>query len=140
MRDQEFTALDPPAATAALTKVPDEAERERLRLLYAHTRGMLVDGTGWMDAPKPKPAPVDPNVVRPFGMLGSAYRVNAVGRICYRASLLCVPLTIAAADLARHYRVPIRGPLVLLVAISLIGALLVAVVLNGKKIPATSDA
>jgi len=78
MNDQDFVSLDPPAAQAVLRDITDEEEGQRLRQLYARSRGFLVDGTGWKGAPGR-----DPNVVRPFGLLGPAYRVHGLSRVAY---------------------------------------------------------
>jgi len=54
MDDKDFLSLDPPAAQVALDAVGDEAEKQRLRQLYARTKGHLVDGTGWRPPGQPR--------------------------------------------------------------------------------------
>lgn len=105
MTDEEFVALEPPAALAAVNQIATETERTRLRQLYARTRGMLVDGTGSRGARAFDPAsmrlaraalaPASRFAVDASGMLGG-------GRILFALGCLLVVVGVLSALGARQ--------------------------------------
>jgi hypothetical protein len=138
--DRAFTALDPPAALAVVDAVSDDAERTRLRLLYARTRGMLVDGTGWSHPVTSPPVELadGESLVRPFGALGSTYRVRGFALVCYRLAS-GLPAAVLAFVAVARFAMPslalgAAGAVVVICVVVAMVPLLSVTVFRGKKI------
>ena len=135
IKDETFAALDPPAAQAALCGIEDEGEQTRLRLLYARKRGMLVDGTGWINpaAVRLQELPDPDHLIRPFGIIGSVYRVNDLGLVCH---WLAYGVTLVAVGAFAWTRTssPSLSPAIFVAGLALIAVLQALAVLNGKKL------
>jgi hypothetical protein len=125
MDDKEFAALDPLAAQWVVSNIADEAERTRLRLLYASKRGVPMDGL--------KDPPGGGTLVRPFGKLGRRYRVGTIGLSFYVLAWVSAFCAIAAEIFLRDGPGLIRWGVVIGGAIAA-GCLQTAVVFVGKPV------